>query len=351
MLLTDDDETNDTNGWIALALTGIGFIPVLGSAVKGVGKVIVENAGEVLAPALAVLREMGKGDPVKFLQNLEWPELTKQAVALIKEKVLAIRDALLSILDSKATWVLSEAAEASIQTNADKLTKILPEIEQGVTEGVQEVEKRLNKALNEYQGELAHVGKTGDINKVKTDELIAPKGNELKGAPPRINELEQGKKGGWNKQLNGKLEASATYKVGKYTYKTDELGRVKSVGGELDLSKVDRNTYQQGKAGKTDGIKDGLTNDEGGHLIASIFKGPGEQINYAAMDGNLNKGAWKRMENKWAEALKGNPPKKVEVEIKSFYEEGSKRPKKFIVKYLIDGEPFKTVLKNKPGGK
>ncbi|POC59848.1 hypothetical protein CRN32_04245, partial [Vibrio vulnificus] len=88
-----------------------------------------------------------------------------------------------------------------------------------------------------------------------------------------------------------KLEANATYKVGSYSYKTDELGRVKSVSGKLELNKVDRNTYQQSKAGKTDGIKDGLVDDEGGHLIASIFKGPGEQINYAAMNGNLNKGA------------------------------------------------------------
>nr|WP_242617081.1 DNA/RNA non-specific endonuclease [Vibrio vulnificus] len=71
---------------------------------------------------------------------------------------------------------------------------------------------------------------------------------------------------------------------------------MKSVSGKLELNKVDRNTYQQSKAGKTDGIKDGLVDDKGGHLIASIFKGPGEQINYAAMNGNLNKGAWKRME-------------------------------------------------------
>ena len=56
------------------------------------------------------------------------------------------------------------------------------------------------------------------------------------------------------------------------------------------------------------------------------------------------------MENKWAAALKSDPPKKVEVEIKSIYEADSKRPKKFIVKYLIDGEPFKTTFKNKPGG-
>jgi len=67
-----------------------------------------------------------------------------------------------------------------------------------------------------------------------------------------------------------------------------------------------------------------LTDDEGGHLIASIFKGPGEQINYTAMDGNLNKGAWKRMENKWAEA--------------------------FDVTYFIDGKKKSVTLLNQAGG-
>ncbi|WP_239928902.1 DNA/RNA non-specific endonuclease [Photobacterium sanguinicancri] len=166
-----------------------------------------------------------------------------------------------------------------------------------------------------------------------------------------VIKLAPGKKGGWNKTLNKDLQSNAIYKVGNYTYRTDDLGRVKSVSGELDLSKVDRNTYQQAKAGKSHGIKDGLIDDEGGHLIASIFKGPGEQINYAAMDGNLNKGAWKRMENKWAKALKGDPPKKVEVEINAIYDGDSKRPSTFDVFYEIDGVEKFVSFKNKPEGK
>ena len=120
--------------------------------------------------------------------------------------------------------------------------------------------------------------------------------------------------------------------------------------GKLDLNKRDRNTYQQGKAGKTDGIKDGLENDEGGHLIASIFNGPGEQVNYAAMDGNLNKGAWKRMENQWADAIKGDPPKTVEVEINTIYDGVSKRPEAFEVVYKIDGKMTEIAFENIPGG-
>jgi len=183
MLLTDDDQTNDSNGWIALALTGIGFIPLFGSAIKGVGKVIIKNAGTSLEAALAVLRKLGKGDPVKYLRKIDWADISKQATALVKEKIIAIRDALNSITDS---WfvknTLSDAALISIKKNSEQLTQILPKVESGIKEGIQNLKSRMTKALDKYTGEVPHTGKTGEIKLVKTGELKAPKGNDLKGA-------------------------------------------------------------------------------------------------------------------------------------------------------------------------
>lgn len=75
---------------------------------------------------------------------------------------------------------------------------------------------------------------------------------------------------------------SSKYKVRKNTYETDAVGRIKGVKGELDLKDADRNNYQQRK-GVTS--KDGLDDDQGGHLIAAIFDGAGEQINYVPMKG------------------------------------------------------------------
>ncbi|WP_216825095.1 DNA/RNA non-specific endonuclease [Agarilytica rhodophyticola] len=165
-----------------------------------------------------------------------------------------------------------------------------------------------------------------------------------------VTVLDPGEKGNWNAELNGKLKPEHKYQVGPYLYETDDQGRINRVSGTLDLEKRDRNTYQQTKAGKEDGIKDGLADDEGGHIIASIFNGPGEQINYAAMDGNLNKGAWKRMENSWAEALKKDPPEVVIVDIDIIYEGDSKRPEAFEVFYEVDGkEKFRT-FENVAGG-
>ena len=161
-------------------------------------------------------------------------------------------------------------------------------------------------------------------------------------------ELKPGQKGSWNNKLNEKLDPSTNYNVGNKTYKTDEHGRVKQVSGELALKTNDRNTFQQGKAGQEGGIKDGLENDDGGHLISSRHDGAGEQINYVPMDSNLNRGEWKRMENKWDDALKEG--KKVEVDINPIYEGNSKRPEAFSVKYWVDGKKKTAFFENKPGG-
>lgn len=153
-----------------------------------------------------------------------------------------------------------------------------------------------------------------------------------------------GSKGNWNKALNNP-EPNKIYLVdGNKSYHTDELGRLKQVDAELSLNTLDRNTYQQLKTGQQ-----GIDGDEGGHLIASILGGSGEKINLLPMNSNLNRGAWKQMENKWAKALEEG--KTVKVKIEPIYTTDSLRPDKFKIKYSIDnGRNIEKVLTNAKGG-
>jgi filamentous hemagglutinin len=95
--------------------------------------------------------------------------------------------------------------------------------------------------------------------------------------------------------------------------------------------------------------KCGVGGDEGGHLIASILNGLGERSNLLPMNGNLNKGTWKTMENTWASALKEG--KQVSVKIEPMYSGKSARPDSFNVEYSIgSARPKAIVCKNSPGG-
>ncbi|QTB15955.1 DNA/RNA non-specific endonuclease [Lysinibacillus sphaericus] len=131
-----------------------------------------------------------------------------------------------------------------------------------------------------------------------------------------------------------------------HTYKTDSKGRISSCEGNLELGKGKRNNHAQKVAGREDRLPD----DEGGHLIASIFKGSGSLDNLVPMNGNLNKGEWKKLENMWAKQLEKG--KTVEVKIKPIYKGDSQRPVSFDIEYKIGkGDWQLKEFENKPGGK
>ncbi|MGT2866982.1 DNA/RNA non-specific endonuclease [Streptococcus fryi] len=97
----------------------------------------------------------------------------------------------------------------------------------------------------------------------------------------------------------------------------------------------------------------GLADDDGGHLIASMFKGSGDIDNLVAMNSDINRsgGVWFDMEQSWKEALSEVPPKKVSVSIEPIYAEGSLRPTEFKVSYQIEGKRrVETIIRNQEGG-
>ncbi|XSB70370.1 DNA/RNA non-specific endonuclease [Xanthomonas translucens pv. undulosa] len=156
-------------------------------------------------------------------------------------------------------------------------------------------------------------------------------------------DIASGQKGAWSKDLN-KPEPNTIYNVdGNKTYRTNASGDVEYVEASISLNVKGRNGYQQCKAGNC-----GFEDDEGGHLIASIFDGPGEKLNLVPMNANLNKGAWKAMENSWSSALKEG--KSVKVKIEPIYS-GQGRPDKFNVTYQLGSDPpVYEIFKNSPGG-
>lgn len=111
-------------------------------------------------------------------------------------------------------------------------------------------------------------------------------------------------------------------KQGEYSYIRDEYG--KSAFGSLELEKGTRDPKAQSNVGGEYRTE----RDDGGHLIGTRFKGdPGER-NLEAQDRNLNRGAYKRMENDWAQSLEdGN---KVFVNVESYRSNESERPDAFM---------------------
>ena len=264
------------------------------------------------------------------------PVKTALMIALNKGVEAAVGEHVASLMDkvnNHVGHVISAANENADEFALDAADENLP------TQGLLKDGARF---VTETLGGIDVPGKKGGSASVSVGAKL-PEGTGSKSVVD-YKELSAGCSGSWCKSLN-KPEPNTTYKVDdNYSFTTDERGRTQKVEGQLNLDTADRNKYQQCKAGKC-----GDAGDEGGHLIASIFNGPGEAINLVPMNGNLNKGAWKVMENDWAAALEQG--KSVKVAITPVYIGSSKRPVSFDVEYAIGNEfPVVKNIKNTPGG-
>ncbi|KEO81578.1 DNA/RNA non-specific endonuclease [Tumebacillus flagellatus] len=145
------------------------------------------------------------------------------------------------------------------------------------------------------------------------------------------------------------LKPNNQYESNGYLYTTDDQGRIVKVEGELDFGTAKRNKYAQGNDFKGDRLQ----NDDGGHLIASMFNGSGNLDNLVPMNKDINRvnGKWYNLEQMWKRALEAEPPKNVRVTIQPIYEGSSQRPISFKVTYKIDNDFPKVIrIENKAGG-
>lgn len=101
-------DSDDTWKWVALAITLLGLIPIIGSLLKGVFKVLIKairqgkHLDEALDTILAIIRGAGKGDPVKYLKSLPFKQYTTQVLKHFNEITDKIR---FGIRDVRHSWL------------------------------------------------------------------------------------------------------------------------------------------------------------------------------------------------------------------------------------------------------
>jgi filamentous hemagglutinin len=237
----------------------------------------------------------------------------------------------------------------SIVSDGEKLSGTLSSEAQGVHDAVNGVESETANTVSD----AALTKKPYDSNTIQKsleDKYGAQNVAKISKDPETgraVIETTQGTKGGWNQFLNN-VEPNTDYKFNGSVYKTDNLGRVEEASFSPSDASAARNAHQQLQAGKTDGIKDALPNDQGGHINAAQNGGAGEQINYLPQDATVNNGVYKSLETSWNKAA--SEGKQVDVTVKPIYEGISKRLSEFRVQYTIDGTMKEKIFDNTPTG-
>ena len=144
--------------------------------------------------------------------------------------------------------------------------------------------------------------------------------------------------------LDGKVpKPNVVYEAGehRYLYRTDEVGRIdRAYAEDLQLK------LHEGRLPHNSNTPDKEIGDHAGHIFGDLFGGSPELDNLVSQAKDVNLKEYRRIERDWADALKSNPPKKVEVDVKINYQGSSMRPTSFEVNYKIDGIRHKEIIKN-----
>jgi DNA/RNA non-specific endonuclease len=109
----------------------------------------------------------------------------------------------------------------------------------------------------------------------------------------------------WNGNLAEPKPSSVYVVDDRYLYATDKAGRVTHAEGWLGwLPSKDNDERRNLEAQREAGRPDRQRTDDGGHLLATSFDGPGEAINLTAQSRTQNQAVkdsdnWRRMEESW----------------------------------------------------
>lgn len=125
---------------------------------------------------------------------------------------------------------------------------------------------------------------------------------------------------------------------GQQVFEVDHLGRTTNAQATITqdtLHTTLRNCYQQGRAvAVCEGIRG---QDDGGHLIGHQLGGVGERVNIVPQLSSQNRGAYRTLENQWAQmAANGD---RVDVTVTPVYVGDALRPTRIDVTYTVNGGP------------
>lgn len=139
----------------------------------------------------------------------------------------------------------------------------------------------------------------------------------------------------------GNLKPDISYQTGefKYNYETDAKGRISNWNTDnLQL------TERKGRLKHNSNTPGKIKGDHAGHLAGDRFGGSPNLDNIVSQSQNVNLSQYKKLENKWAKAIKEGKEVTVKVNIK--YAGEGLRPVQFDVEYTIKGELFTESILN-----
>lgn len=182
-----------------------------------------------------------------------------------------------------------------------------------------------------------------------TIEVLSKEGKAVlaKIKPGKVIEVIGDDVNNWFLQL--KPFANCKYIINGAEYLTDDAGRVIKTKVKLSPSTVCKSHRDSGVQKQMALLKNSLKGDDAGHIIADQFGGASNMLNLIPMKGDINKGAYKQMENELRKFIREGKEVFIDTSIKYPKEPPTfQRPDWIEVIYIVDGKKITKLFKNIP---
>ena len=190
-------------------------------------------------------------------------------------------------------------------------------------------------------GKLSKVAKAGDTlgDAAKTLDKVEDIGDAVDDAADAAKTLGKAKVGVVERCIEVQKGTN------KAKWEVDAQGRPVSVEARLkEKAGGEKRSYAEQKTQKSVG-KSGTDGDEGGHLIGHRFMDDQGAKNLIPQNANLNKSAYKKMENEWADWIDNDKEIIVKINLEP---PGAQRPDNILVEYdVIDPSSGEMVFSRK----
>lgn len=185
-MVDDPEKRKDAWEWLTLVILLFALIPVIGGALKGVGRLLLKGGREAAKAAaniqelVAFLNRMGMGDALAWIRKLDLEAYTGEVLGRYQELSHRI-DAVLESVLSRSKGLFPEPMRSRLAKLREELAGLNGKAEEMIPKSVKELNERLKAVQRQlYEGEWHGIPKsldtrTREVEARLVDTQVGPK--------------------------------------------------------------------------------------------------------------------------------------------------------------------------------
>lgn len=177
------EKRKETLEWVGLVLPLLALVPLLGGALKGIGKLVLmagkhaDQDKKIFEACVWLLNKVGEGNAVKFIKELDFTKYAAPIIKGAKNTIRTIGEGIDAVL-VKFGNIIPDAARQHMLALKEQLSKVTLLIDSMVPQALKDLNNKLKHIQTlAYQGEWHAIPGAGKAITRETEARLLHEGN------------------------------------------------------------------------------------------------------------------------------------------------------------------------------